>query len=77
MFMNQAMPAEMLVNEEMEGSYSLYSSSLRVLMQGEKNIDQIRQSFCWGRLMKLHFSLPLQYQDPHRLYSQFMLDIAS
>jgi hypothetical protein len=75
--MNQAMPTETRLNEELEGNYSLYSSSLRVLMQGERNIDQIKQSFCWGRLMKLHFSLPHQYQDPHRLYLQFMLDNAS
>jgi hypothetical protein len=69
-------PTTSAMFEELEGSYLMYSSSLRILMQQEKNFDKIRRTFCWDRLARLHKSLPQRYQDPHHLYSQYMLDIA-
>jgi hypothetical protein len=63
--------------KEARESYFVYRQSLRILIKNDTNIDQMRRTFCWQRLMRLHQFEPSHYPDPHHLFWQFKRDLAA
>lgn len=60
---------------ELEASYSLYCKAMRILIREGKQIEKIKRSVCWHRLLALHASLPRQYKNPEHLYYLLKRDI--
>lgn len=60
----------------MEQNDDVYRQSLRILMCESASINQIKRTFCWQRLMRLHLVEPRHYPDPHHLYWQFKSDFS-
>jgi hypothetical protein len=75
--MSQATFTTDLTIGELEDSYPLYFSALRILIREEKTIKQIRRSVCWHRLRNLHHCLPQQYKDPNQLYFHLKREISA
>lgn len=75
--MGQASCNNLIGIGELEGHYSTYCRTMRILVREGKSMEQVQRSLCWNRLTILHNCLPAQYRGPGQLYVQMKREISA
>jgi hypothetical protein len=54
--------------QELRDSHTIYLKALQLLAQDGSKIEDVRETVCWKRLMRLHQAMPGLFLSPETLF---------